>query len=149
MATNRSVEEVLENIKRALPNSEGVYIPEGASLLEQLQILQQLATAGPSGRASRSDNIRRSVRDEYAERDRRRGISPYQSVGEMLNDVDEKRREIRRQKLESDLRDKDLTEGLDALERKRTIKERRKKLDERKKEYASSIGYVSFLCVGF
>lgn len=140
MATDKSVAELLENIKRSLPNRDLVKVPEGASLFEQLQILQQLASSDVSGRAGRTEHVRRSVRDEYAERDRKRGISPYQSVGEMLNDVEEKRREIRKKQLESQLSDRDLVAGLESLDRKRAIKERRKKLTERKSEYTATIG---------
>lgn len=134
---SKTVEDMLENIRRSLPNREMVQVPEGASILEQIQILQQLALASPTNRESKTDNIRRSVREEYAERDQRRGR--YTRAAEVMNDLEENKRERRKMLFEQERSDQELVAELETLERKRAIKDRRKKLDSRKQEYSSSV----------
>jgi hypothetical protein len=139
--TSKSVEEVLESIRRSLPTRDLVNVPEGASVLDQLQILQQLVVSNNSNRTARSEQIRRSVRDEWFESDSKRGS--YSATVAVLSDLSDNRRERQKMKLEEERKDTDIVSELESRQRRREMNERSKRLKERKKEYKSTIvGYA-------
>ena len=78
--SSKSVELVLENIKKSLPNGSNVDIPEDASVLEQLQILQCALVKDEKYRKYQREETRRSVRESWYENDARRATTRYTGI---------------------------------------------------------------------
>eukprot|EP01126_Amoeba_proteus_P013784 TRINITY_DN1590_c0_g1_i17.p1 TRINITY_DN1590_c0_g1~~TRINITY_DN1590_c0_g1_i17.p1 ORF type:complete len:868 (-),score=278.55 TRINITY_DN1590_c0_g1_i17:163-2766(-) len=125
----KSIEELIDNIRKNVPTKDLLVVPDNASVLDQLLVLQNALSHRPPTRSQREER-RLVVREEWCERESKRSFN-----GVFVQDLLEMTRERAKMNFVESMKDKDIVEEIERRQRQRETKERGRRLKERKKEY--------------
>eukprot|EP01126_Amoeba_proteus_P013787 TRINITY_DN1590_c0_g1_i4.p1 TRINITY_DN1590_c0_g1~~TRINITY_DN1590_c0_g1_i4.p1 ORF type:complete len:171 (+),score=43.63 TRINITY_DN1590_c0_g1_i4:160-672(+) len=126
----KSIEELIDNIRKNVPTKDLLVVPDNASVLDQLLVLQNALSHRPPTRSQREER-RLAVREEWFERESKRSFNGVL----VQRDLVEITQERAKMNFVESMKDKDIVEEIERRQRQRETKERGRRLKERKKEY--------------